>query len=66
MAHRKPSLGDLIAFASGPMNPNDFGIVIEINEDFVKVLWPWGLIECTHATFAGERWGNLKVVTDEG
>jgi len=64
MEHRAPVLGDLVAFASVPANPNDFGLVVEINENFVNVLWPWGLTECSEGSFMGERWGNLKVVKD--
>jgi hypothetical protein len=66
MEHRVPALGDLIAFALGPASPNDFGLVVDVNESFVNILWPWGLVECSKSSFMGERWGNLKVVTDEG
>ena len=57
-------IGDLVIFAQGSQ-PGEYGIIIKLGEDFADVLWPWGTIECSYGSFAGERWGNLKVVTDE-
>ena len=57
-------LGDLIIFADSPQ-PGEYGIVVRLEPDFVEIMWPWGLIECSYNTFNGERWGHLKVVRDE-
>jgi|LakMenEpi03Aug12_release.lakeMendotaPanAssembly.Ray.scaffolds.fasta_scaffold1105061_2 hypothetical protein len=63
---RKPVLGDLVAFAAAGPNP-DYGVIIGVNEaqDTFTVMWPWDIIDCSITVFEGERWGNLKVVTDE-
>ena len=63
---RKPVLGDLVAFAVVGPNP-DYGVVIGVNEaqDTFTVMWSWDIIDCSITVFEGERWGNLKVVTDE-
>jgi hypothetical protein len=62
---RPPRLGDLVSFTVGPTNPCDLGLVVEVRSDFVVVLWSWGQIECSVGSFMGERWGNIKVVTDD-
>ena len=63
---RKPVLGDLVAFAASDPDPG-YGVVIGVNEaqDTFTVMWPWDTIDCSITVFEGERWGNLKVVTDE-
>ena len=63
---RKPVLGDLVAFAASDPDPG-YGVVIGVNEsqDTFTVMWPWDIIDCSITVFEGERWGNLKVVTDE-
>ena len=61
---QRVKLGDLIAFAQAPQ-PGEYGIVVQLGLDFVEIMWPWGLIECSYSTFVGERWGNLRVVTDD-
>ena len=64
---RKPILGDLVAFAAMDPSPTDYGVIIGVNEsqDTFTVMWPWDIIDCSITVFEGERWGNLKVVTDE-
>jgi hypothetical protein len=64
MARKEPRLGDLVVFVSSPQ-PGEFGIVVEINNEFANVMWSWGTIECSLKTFEGERWGNLRIITDE-
>jgi hypothetical protein len=55
-----------VAFAAAGPNP-DYGVIIGVNEaqDTFTVMWPWDIIDCSITVFEGERWGNLKVVTDE-
>lgn len=64
---RKPVLGDLVAFAAIAPISSDYGVIIGVNEsqDTFTVMWPWDIIDCSITVFEGERWGNLKVVTDE-
>jgi len=64
MARKEPKPGDLVVFASNPQ-PGEYGIVLDVNERVASVMWPWGTIECSHSTFEGERWGNLRIITDE-
>lgn len=58
-------LGDLVVFTKGPQ-PDEYGIVIKLGDDFVDILWPWGTIECSYHSFVGESWGNLKVIRETG
>jgi hypothetical protein len=56
-------LGDLVTFVHSPQ-PGEYGIVIKLEDDFAEVLWSsWGTIECSYASFTGDHWGNLKVIT---
>jgi hypothetical protein len=66
MVRRSPKLGDLVVFAMSPQ-PGEYGVVIGVDEStgMTNVLWPWGAIECSLSTFEGERWGNLRIITDE-
>ncbi len=66
MARKEPRLGDLVVFAMSPQ-PGEYGVVVGINDEtgVADVLWPWGHIECSRSTFEGERWGNLRIITDE-
>jgi len=66
MARKEPRLGDLVAFAMNPQ-AGEYGVVIEVDDStgMTNVLWPWGTIECSPSSFEGERWGNLRIITDE-
>ena len=61
---RDPSvkLGSLVTFAYLHQS-GEYDIVIKLENDFAEVLWSsWRTIECSYASFAGDHWGNLKVI----
>ena len=58
-----PELGDLVIFVDAHQ-PEGYGTVIRLEADFVEVVWPGGVVECSYSSFVAGRWGYLKVLRD--
>ena len=61
-----PELGDLVIFvdAHQPEGCGGYGTVIGLESNFVEVVWPGGVVECSYSSFVAGRWGYLKVLRD--
>jgi len=58
-----PELGDLVIFVDAHQSEG-YGTVIRLEADFVEVVWPGGVVECSYSSFIAGRWGYLKVLHD--
>lgn len=58
-----PELGDLVIFVDAHQSEG-YGTVIRLEADFVEVVWPGGVVECSYSSFVAGRWGYLKVLRD--